>query len=370
MPAALHRRQRLCNTCVLQKVGSYGHTPIGALTVGALAKCVCMHRAGIMLQTVNKHYICERPATNPLPVAPTPDNAAPIDCSTMPAMPQGAVAPVALINAGGPAMCNYFAADNDGSQGGGDGVRAKTPATRHALDALQLVFGSASKRVWLDQRMDGSTFTWATTTCTLPAGCGHTLNTCAVLLLLPPAVAAGGGADNWVSRNPACQTQRAACSVRFGGAFSYSIRTAAGRSYRLRFTFSEVWWNAAGLRLFDVLVDGATVLAGVDPYDLAGGKFSPVVREVTRTAGRANMVVSLQSRVDNAALASLEVSLTAVRCGSDTVHWPQTCADCLACQGALWQLRMLSVGVLLQCRCLTWAVRQWHPHRHPALHLR
>jgi hypothetical protein len=27
------------------------------------------------------------------------------------------VAPVALINAGGPAMCNYYAADNDASQG-------------------------------------------------------------------------------------------------------------------------------------------------------------------------------------------------------------------------------------------------------------
>lgn len=78
---------------------------------------VCMLRAGDVLQTVNKHYICERLATNPLPVVPTPDSAAPVDCSTMPAMPQGAVAPVALINAGGPAMCNYFAADNDDSQG-------------------------------------------------------------------------------------------------------------------------------------------------------------------------------------------------------------------------------------------------------------
>lgn len=68
-------------------------------------------------QNVNKHYICERPATNPNPVAPTPDNTAPVDCTTMPAMPQGAVAPVALINAGGPAMCNYFAADNDASPG-------------------------------------------------------------------------------------------------------------------------------------------------------------------------------------------------------------------------------------------------------------
>jgi len=121
------------------------------------------------------------------------------------------------------------------------------------------------------------------------------------------AVATGGAVDNWVGNDAACQSQRAACSIRYGGAFSYSINTAAGRSYRLRFTFSEVWWTAAGQRLFDVMVDGATVLAGIDPFALAGAKFTPVVREVTLTAVGANMVVSFQARQDNAALAALEV---------------------------------------------------------------
>ena len=122
------------------------------------------------------------------------------------------------------------------------------------------------------------------------------------------AVATGGGADDWTARDPACATQRAACSVRFGGAFSYTVRTVAGRSYRLRLTFTEVWWAAAGQRVFDVLVNGAVVLTGVDPYALAGAKFTPVVREVTLTAAGANLVVSLQARADNAALAALEVS--------------------------------------------------------------
>lgn len=122
------------------------------------------------------------------------------------------------------------------------------------------------------------------------------------------AVANGGGADNWVTRDPTCQTQRAACSVRLGGAFSYTIRTAANRSYRLRFTFSEVWWTAAGQRVFDVMVNGAAMLTNVDPYALAGAKFTPVVREVTLTATSNTMVVSLQPRADNAALAALEVS--------------------------------------------------------------
>jgi hypothetical protein len=95
--------------------------------------------------------------------------------------------------------------------------------------------------------------------------------------------------------------------VRFGGAFSYSLRTVAGRSYTLRFTFAEVWWAAAGQRVFSVLVDGATVLPNIDPYALAGAKFVPVVLEVTVTAAGATTVVSLQARADNAALAALVV---------------------------------------------------------------
>lgn len=126
------------------------------------------------------------------------------------------------------------------------------------------------------------------------------------------AVATGGAVDNWVGRDAACQSQRTACSIRFGGAFSYTINTVAGRSYVVRFTFAEVWWAAAGQRQFNVLVDGFTVLSAVDPFALAGGaKFVPVVRQLTKIAAGSTMVINLQARVDNAALAALEVSLHA-----------------------------------------------------------
>jgi hypothetical protein len=73
-------------------------------------------------------------------------------------------------------------------------------------------------------------------------------------------------------------------------------------------TVLQVWWNAANQRLFDVSVNGAVVLPNVDPYALAGAKFTAVIREVTRTATGTTMVVSLQAKMDNAALAALEVS--------------------------------------------------------------
>lgn len=163
------------------------------------------------------------------------------------------------------------------------------------------------------------------------------------------AVANGGAADNWVTKDPACSTQKAACSVRFGGAFSYTIRTAAGRSYRLRFTFSEVWWEAAGQRVFDVMVDGAAVLTNVDPFALAGAKFTPVVREVTLAATGPTMVVSLQARADNAALAALEVRGPSTL---QTLHESWNCRRQLLqkMQGAC--LRACHAhAVVLPCRC-------------------
>jgi hypothetical protein len=96
--------------------------------------------------------------------------------------------------------------------------------------------------------------------------------------------------------------------VRFGGSFSYSVPTTPGHTYSIRFTFSEVYWSAAGLRALDVRVNGATVVAGADPFAMAGAKFTPGVRDVTVVAGAgAGMTVSFVTVRDNAILAAFEV---------------------------------------------------------------
>jgi hypothetical protein len=102
--------------------------------------------------------------------------------------------------------------------------------------------------------------------------------------------------------------------VRFGGSFSYSIPTTPGHTYALRFTFSEVWWTADGSRALDVRVNGVTVLAGVDPFALAGARFTPGVRNATVVAGAgAGMTVSFATIRDNAILAALEVSILGLK---------------------------------------------------------
>jgi hypothetical protein len=114
--------------------------------------------------------------------------------------------------------------------------------------------------------------------------------------------------------------------VRFGGSFSYSVPTTAGRTYLLRFTFSEVWWAVTGARLFDVRVNGATVLPAVDPYALAGSRqFVPAVQNATVTApAGAGMNVSFVATRDNAILAAMEVSAL--------LHLPQQQLHC-SCLG-------------------------------------
>ncbi|WIA12618.1 hypothetical protein OEZ85_006275 [Tetradesmus obliquus] len=145
-----------------------------------------------------------------------------------------------------------------------------------------------------------------------PAICGYSADTAAA----PAAI--GGSAESWLGRaGPAacptsCSTAPslacAACTVRVGGSFSYSVPTTPGRTYLLRLTFSEVWFRAAGARRFDVRVNGATVLPGVDPYALAGAKFARAVQEVTVVApAGAGMAVSFVATLDNAILAAMEV---------------------------------------------------------------
>jgi hypothetical protein len=147
-----------------------------------------------------------------------------------------------------------------------------------------------------------------------------------VLLLLLPAwdsyaTVAGSLVQTWVGSTSALAVSACpescdstptlaclACTVRTGGIFSYRTFTTPGSTYTLRFTFSEVEYNGAGNRAFDVLVNGLNVLTGVDPFALAGAKFKPALRTVTATAGAgAIMHIGFVGTQGTAMLSALEV---------------------------------------------------------------
>jgi len=69
------------------------------------------------------------------------------------------------------------------------------------------------------------------------------------------------------------------------GAFTYAVGgLAAGSSYTVRLHFAEIWWSATGQRVFNVAINGKTVLSNFDIVEAAGGSFRALVKEFPATA--------------------------------------------------------------------------------------
>jgi len=93
------------------------------------------------------------------------------------------------------------------------------------------------------------------------------------------------------------------------GNFTYTIPgLTAGVSYTVRLHFAEIYWNAAGLRSFNVLINGAQVLTNFDIFAAAGGKDIALVRQFTAVANSSGrLVIQFTTVVDNAKLSGLEI---------------------------------------------------------------
>ena len=124
---------------------------------------------------------------------------------------------------------------------------------------------------------------------------------------------AGGAASNTANTistagatNPApeavYQTQR------FGN-FTYTLPGfTAGASYTVRLHFAEFYWNAAGSRLANVLINGTQVLTNFDIFAAAGGQNLAVVEQFNTTASTAGqIVIQFVTVKDNAAVNGIEI---------------------------------------------------------------
>jgi len=70
---------------------------------------------------------------------------------------------------------------------------------------------------------------------------------------------------------------------RFGSSFSYSIPAPAG-TYSVTLKFAELYWTAAGKRVFNVAINGTTVLPKFDIFAAAGAAFKAVDKTFTVTS--------------------------------------------------------------------------------------
>ncbi|MGD0475998.1 MAG: malectin domain-containing carbohydrate-binding protein [Candidatus Velthaea sp.] len=99
-------------------------------------------------------------------------------------------------------------------------------------------------------------------------------------------------------------------SEREGKTISYSIPgLTAGAPYTVRLDFAELWWTAAGQRVFNVSINATKVLSNFDVYATAGARFKAVAQTFSATANASGTItIALTSVTDNAAINGIEIS--------------------------------------------------------------
>lgn len=95
---------------------------------------------------------------------------------------------------------------------------------------------------------------------------------------------------------------------RFGN-FTYTIPGfAAGSAHTVRLHFAEFYWTQTGQRIFNVKINGTTVLSNFDIVAAAGGPDKAIVEQFPATANSSGQIVVQFTTVkDNAKLSGLEI---------------------------------------------------------------
>jgi hypothetical protein len=93
------------------------------------------------------------------------------------------------------------------------------------------------------------------------------------------------------------------------GASTYTLPSlVASASYTVRLHFAELYQTATGKRVFNIVINGTTVLSNFDIYAAAGGQYKAVVREFTATANASGqIVIGLTTVTDNATIGGIEL---------------------------------------------------------------
>lgn len=104
------------------------------------------------------------------------------------------------------------------------------------------------------------------------------------------------------------------------GNFSYAIPVANG-NYTVTLKFAEIYWTAAGKRVFSVTVNGNTVLSNLDIFAKAGkNKAYDVDVPVSVTNGMLN--IGFVTQVDNATVSAIKVAPAGTTASTGTSTTP------------------------------------------------
>jgi uncharacterized protein (DUF362 family) len=93
------------------------------------------------------------------------------------------------------------------------------------------------------------------------------------------------------------------------GTSTYTLpNLTAGSQYTVRLHFAELYQTATGKRVFNVVINGTTVLSNFDIYAVAGAAYKAVLREFTATASSSGqIVINFNTVTDNATIEGIEI---------------------------------------------------------------
>ena len=95
------------------------------------------------------------------------------------------------------------------------------------------------------------------------------------------------------------------------GVFTYTIPgLTAGSTHTVRLHFAELYFHAAGQRVFNVAINGTTVLTNFDIVKAAGSGLTAIVEQFTNVAASSSgqIVISFtNSTVDQPSVNGIEV---------------------------------------------------------------
>ena len=97
---------------------------------------------------------------------------------------------------------------------------------------------------------------------------------------------------------------------RVGSTITYTIpNLTSGAAYTVKLSFAETFFTAAGKRVFDIAIDGSTVLSNFDIFAAAGGANAAVVESFPATASATGTItIVLTAVVNNAAISAIEIA--------------------------------------------------------------
>ncbi len=102
------------------------------------------------------------------------------------------------------------------------------------------------------------------------------------------------------------------------GNFSYSLPVPNG-TYSVALHFAELYWTSAGKRVFNVAVEGTTVISNLDIWAAVGAN-AALVRTVTTTVNDGVLNINFLTSVDNAKVSAIQVTPTSVTNQPPTVN--------------------------------------------------